>query len=316
MAAGFGLRCGFVAAGFSLRLQSTKMAETIARRLAPKRISGGFALAVFLAATCAGFMGLKLATDKVLRKKVPGSSIIYVPSGKFLKYATFGYSALAADLVYLWAIQYYGSYEIVDRFTYLDHIFAIIAELDPRYTDPYEIGSMIAGQEARNVPLALKILDRGAEKNPDMWLFDFEAGHIAQMQLKDFDLARKYYGKAMAVPGAPDLIKRLYASTTFKAQDYQTAWETWTEVLNTATEDRVKEIASNHLYQVKAAMDLEGLTGALGKFREKYGRFPSALDKLVQMGILPSLPKDMDDKAYVYDPATGAVRAPSVWWKR
>ena len=261
-------------------------------------------------------MGLKLQTDKVLRKKVPGSSIIYVPSGKFLKYATFGYSALAADLVYLWAIQYYSTYEIPDRFERLDHIFSIIAELDPRYTDPYEVGSLIAGQEAHDVPLAFKILGRGAEKNPDMWLFDFEAGHIAQIQLKDFDLARKYYGKAMAVPGAPDLIKRLYASSTFKTEDYQTAWETWTEVLNTATEDRVKEIASNHLYQVKSEMDINALKEAIGKFRVRFGRFPMDLSRLERIGIMPSLPKDLDDKDYVYDPATGEVKAPTVWWKR
>ena len=61
-------------------------------------------------AASAAFMGLKLETDKIERNKVPGSSIIYIPSGKFLKYATFGYSALAADFVYLWSIQYYGNY--------------------------------------------------------------------------------------------------------------------------------------------------------------------------------------------------------------
>lgn len=292
------------------------MPETMTRRIAPQRISGGFALTLFLLATCAGFMGLKLATDKVLRKKVPGSSIIYVPSGKFLKYATFGYSALAADLVYLWAIQYYGSYEIVDRFTYLDHIFAIIAELDPRYTDPYEIGAMIASQEARDVPLALKILDRGFAKNPDMWLFPFEAGHIAQMQLKDFDLARKYFGKAMVLPGAPDFTKRLYANAALKVTDYKTSWETWLEVYDTATDDRVKKIASNHLYQVRAEMDVNALKEAVAKFKEKYGRLPTALDQLVMTGILPSLPKDLDEKDYVYDPVTGDVKPPTMWWKR
>jgi hypothetical protein len=109
------------------------MHETIARPVASKRVSGGFALALFLLATGAGFMGLKLETDRVLREKVPGSSIIYVPSGKFLKFATFGYSALAADLVYLWAIQYYSSYEIPDWFERLDHIFSIIASSTPRH---------------------------------------------------------------------------------------------------------------------------------------------------------------------------------------
>jgi len=281
-----------------------------------KRISGGFALALFLVAACAAFMGLKLETDKVLRAKIPGSSIIYVPSGKFLKYATFGYSALAADMIYLWAIQYYSTYEIADRFTYLDHIFAIIAELDPRYTDPYEIGSMIAGQEARDIPLALRILDRGFAKNPDMWLFPFEAGHIAQRQLKDFDLARKYYEKAMVLPGAPDFTKRLYANAALKVTDYKTSWETWLEVYNTATDDRVKKIASNHLYQVKAEMDIDALKEAVAKFKEKYSRLPSALDQLVMTGILASLPKDLDGQDYVYDPATGDVKPPTMWWKR
>jgi len=285
-------------------------------RIAAKRISGTFLLGLFLLAACAGFMGLKLETDKILRKKIPGSSIIYVPSGKFLKYATFGYSGLAADLIYLWAIQYYSTYEIADRFTYLDHIFAIIAELDPRYTDPYEVGSMIAGQEARDIPLALRILDRGFAKNPDMWLFPFEAGHIAQRQLKDFDLARKYYEKAMVLPGAPDFTKRLYANAAFKVTDFKTSWETWLEVYNTATDDRVKKIASNHLYQVKAEMDIDALKEAIGKFRDRFGRFPADLSRLERLGIMPSLPKDLDGKDYIYDPATGDVKPPAVWWKR
>jgi len=286
------------------------------RRIAPRRLSGGFALGLFLVATCAGFMGLKLETDQVLREKVPGSSIIYIPSGKFLKYATFGYSALAADLVYLWAIQYYGSPEIVDRFAYLDHIFAIIAELDPRYADPYEIGSMIADREAGDIPLALAILDRGFAKNPDMWIFPFEAGHIAQTRLKDFDLAREYFGKAMVLPGAPDFTKRLYANAAFKVTDYATSWETWLEVYNTATDDRVKKIASNHLYQVRAEMDVNALKEAVAKFKERYGRLPAALDRLVATGLLSALPLDLDGRNYVYDPATGDVKAPSLWWKR
>ncbi|HEX2694106.1 MAG TPA: hypothetical protein VHP61_00005, partial [Acidobacteriota bacterium] len=167
-----------------------------------------------------------------------------------------------------------------------------------------------------DIPLALKILDRGFAKNPDMWLFPFEAGHIAQSQLKDFDLARKYFGEAMALPGAPDFIKRLYANAALKVTDYKTSWETWLEVYDTATDDRVKKIASNHLYQVRAEMDVDALKEAVAKFKDKYGRLPSALDQLVMTGILPSLPKDLDEKGYLYDPATGDVKAPSLWWKR
>jgi len=69
------------------------------------------------------FSWLKIQTDRVSRTRIPGSSIIYLPSGKYLKHLTFGYSSLVADIIYLWAIQYYGTYEIVDRFKYLEHIF-------------------------------------------------------------------------------------------------------------------------------------------------------------------------------------------------
>ncbi len=286
------------------------------RSLRARRGSGFPVLLLILLLSCGSFSGLKIKTDQILRKKIPGSSIIYIPSGKYLKVATFGYSSVFADLIYLWAIQYYSDYSIPDRFKYLDHIFSIIAELDPRYVDPYEIGALIAAAEAHDINLAFKILDSGLEKNPNQWIFPFEAGSFAQMAKKDFELARTYYKKAMDIKGSPDLIKRLYANAAFKTMDYKTSWETWLEVYNSAKEDWIKKIASNHLYQVKAAVDIQAIEQALAKFREKYGHNPSDLDELTKTGWLSSLPKDMDGKDYVYDPGTGEVRSATIPWKR
>ena len=270
-------------------------------------------LLVFL--LCGGIVSLKLAVEQIPRKKIPGASIIYLPSGKYLKYATFGYSSLAADLIYLWAIQYYTTYTIVDRFQNLEHIFSIIAELDPRYTDPYEIGALIAVTEASDLKLALKILDLGLAKNPDQWIFPFEAGHHAQ-RAGDYRTAREYYEKTMKIPGAPEIAKRLYAAAGFRVMDLEESWKTWLEVFNTARDERTKRIAGKHLYQVKAASDIILMNQAVGKFRERYGRLPAALEELVRVGLLVSLPKDLDGKDYIYNPKTGEIRAPSVWWKR
>jgi tetratricopeptide (TPR) repeat protein len=261
-------------------------------------------------------MALKVKTDHVLRKKVPGSSIIYLPTGKFLRYVTFGYSGLAADMIYLWAIQYYSDPAIVDRFQYLDHIFSIINELDPSYVDPYEIGALIAGQEAKDMKTAFKILDRGLEKNPDQWIFPFEAGHMAQMIMKDFNLAGEYFKKTMAIPGSPDFVKRLYANSLYKVADYKSSWETWFEIYNTAPDERVKKIASNHLYQVKAAVDTKSLSQAVANFKERFGLFPADLDELARAGFLTAIPKDLDGKDYVYEPKSGEVKAPTIPWKR
>jgi tetratricopeptide (TPR) repeat protein len=280
-----------------------------------RRGSASLVLVAMLFLLGAGIVCLKLAVERIPRKKIPGASIIYIPSGKYLKYATFGYSSLVADLIYIWAIQYYTTYTIVDRFQNLEHIFSIIAELDPRYADPYEIGALIAVTEAKDLSLAYKILDLGLAKNPDQWIFPFEAGHFAQ-RTGDFETARKYYEKTKDIPGVPDIAKRLYAAAGFKVSDLKESWETWLEVYNTATDRRTKKIAGKHLYQVKSVADISFLKEATRRFRERYRRPPAELDELVRFGIVPALPQDLDGKAYVYNPKTGEIKPPSVWWKR
>jgi tetratricopeptide (TPR) repeat protein len=272
-------------------------------------------LVAFMFLLCTAIVSLKLAVERIPRKKIPGASIIYIPSGKFLRYATFGYSSLVADLVYIWAIQYYTTYTIVDRFQNLEHIFSIIAELDPRYTDPYEVGALIAVNEAKDLGLAYKIMDLGLAKNPDQWIFPFEAGHFAQ-RAGDFETARKYYEKTKNIPGAPEIARRLYAAAGFKVSDLKESWETWLEVYNTAADERTKKIAGKHLYQVKSAVDTNLLKEAVQRFRERYQRLPAGLDELVRFGIVSALPQDLDGKEYVYNPKTGEITPPSIWWKR
>jgi tetratricopeptide (TPR) repeat protein len=273
-------------------------------------------LVIILLSSCALFMGLQTLTNRIPRASIPGASIIYIPSGKFLKYATFGYSSLAADMVYLWAIQYYSNYTIAERYDHLDHIFAIIAELDPRYLDPYEMGAIIAVYEARDPYLAFKVLDRGLEKNPDQWIFPYQAGHYAQMVMKDYELARKYYKRTMEIPDSPPIAKRLYANSAFKGMDYETAWQSWLEVFQTAEEERIKKIASNHLYQVKSAMDVKRIEDAIEEYKQKYGQNPPSLEHLVRGGLLDSLPQDLDGNDYLYDPEKGEVESQTKWWKR
>jgi len=273
-------------------------------------------LVAFLLASAGAFVALKAATDRIVRGKQPGASIIYVPSGKFLKYATFGYRALAADLLYLWAIQYYSTPTIDDRFDHLDHIFAIINELDPRFQDPYEVGALIAVQEARDLPAAFTILDRGAANNPDQWVYPFNAGHVALMTVKDYPLAEKYFEQTMKIPGAPDFVERLRANAMFKKGDLETSWQTWLDIYKRAPDERTKRIASNHLYNVKATIDGKALEAAAAKYRDRFGRFPADLETLVRTGFASELPKDLDGNDYLYDAATGKARTVTSPWKR
>ncbi len=262
------------------------------------------------------FSAVKAETDSIVREKLPGSSIIYVPSGKFLKFATFGYQGLAADLIYLWSIQYYSTPTIDDRFTHLEHIYSIIGELDPLYGDPFEIGALIAVNEAHDPKLALKILDLGSEKDPKNWVLPFNAGHIAMMTMKDYELAEKYFTRCMAIPGSPEFVPRLRANAQFRKGDVETAWKTWLDIYQKAPDERTRKIASNHLYNIKQTIDTGKLREAVAGYRARFGRFPAALDRLSGAGFIDTIPKDLDGRDYDYDPKTGEVKAPIIPWKR
>jgi hypothetical protein len=120
----------------------------------------------------------------------------------------------------------------------------------------------------------------------------------------------------MAIPGAPEIAKRLYAAAGYKVMDLKESWETWLEVYKTAGDERTKKIAGKHLYQVKAAADTNLLKEGVRRFGEKYRQLPADLEEMVRFGIFSSLPKDLDGKDYIYNPSTGEIKAPSVWWKR
>ncbi len=273
-------------------------------------------LAFLFIASGSAMVALKLENEAVARARVPGSSIKYLPSGRYLKYTSLGYSSLLADVIYVWAIQYYSDPAISDRFDHLDHIFGVIAELDPHYSEPYLVGALIAAYEARNPRLALKILNRAMAKNPGDWLYPFEAGHYAQMFLKDYEIAQKYFKRAMDIKGAPDIAKRLYANAAFRTDDYDTAMKTWLEVYQTAPDDRIRKIASNHLYEVKSAVDIKRINQAVAGFLERFRRRPMNLQQLVRAGLLESVPRDLDGQDYVYHPQTGAVTTAVIPWKR
>ncbi|NOR14916.1 MAG: hypothetical protein GQ544_04365 [Candidatus Aminicenantes bacterium] len=270
---------------------------------------------ILLVLSSAAFLGLRLKLDAIPRAEVPGASILYVPSGKFLQYASFGNSSLMADLIYLWSIQYFSNTQVLDRADHLEHVYSIISELDPKYLDPYQIGALIAISEAKDLGKALRILELGWEKNPDQWILPLEAGHYAEFLLKDYDLARKYYLIAMKIEGVPDFVERKVAASTYELGDYKAALQHWLEIYEGTDDQRIKSIANNHIYRTKAALDIETLGKALQIYKERFRTLPRDLKQLVTAGILPALPQDLDGEEYAYDPQTGEVTA-KTWWKR
>ncbi len=245
------------------------------------------------------------------------SAFVSMPSGKTLKTLSFGYHNLAADLLFIWSIQFYSSYQITNRFDFLERVYDTITDITPQYKEPYIIGSLIMAMEARDIPMALRLLDKGSERNPGEYMFDQEAGFYCYKYLKDFARAEQYYNRAAAQPGAPAYIKRMKAHLVYMRDDPKLAQQMWLDIYRNADDTLTRDSAINHLYQIKAESDLPRLKEKIAEFRQKFGRLPGELSELARARLVREVPKDFAGLDYIYDPRQGTVTAQRIFrWKK
>jgi tetratricopeptide (TPR) repeat protein len=248
---------------------------------------------------------------KNIRASTPDAGLLYLPSGKYLKVAVLGFDNLAADLLYLWSIQFYGDKRIVSRYQYLEHIYGIITDLDPAYIDAYVIGALIIGLEGQDVETALRILDKGMAANPDKWIFAANAGYFAWLDLHDYRLASAYFQKASQIESCPPPIRRLFGVMLEKAGDTRSSLEFWKEIYKTSDDKDTRRIARRFIRKLTINLDIETLTGVLNLYKKNMGRAPVSWQEMIQAGLLRAVPLNPDGDAYRYNAITEKIEDPS-----
>ena len=95
------------------------------------------------------------------------------------------------------------------------------------------------------------------------------------------------------------------------------AWDLWMDMYKNAKNQLEKDASFNHLYQIKYEMDKKLLESTAAQFKERFGRLPAQLDELLEYGLLKAIPVDFAGRSYIYNPATGKIRARKVYkWKK
>jgi hypothetical protein len=245
------------------------------------------------------------------------NTFVILPPGKTLRVISFGYRNLVADMLFIWSIQFYSSYYLANRYDYIEHIFNTITDLTPHYTEPYIVGAWIMALEAKELRMAVRLLQKGSENNKDDYIFDYEAGYYAFENLKDYKLAEKLFKKAGERRNAPPAIKRSWAHLVYMKDDLEFAWNLWADIYKNAATRLEKDAAYNHLYQVKYEMDKKFLEAKVESYKKKYRRYPGELAELKRTGIITGVPRDFGGSDYIYNPATGKLKAKKVFrWKK
>lgn len=242
----------------------------------------------------------RLRLEAAGEKRLP-ASLLYLPKGPFLRAMAVGHEEVLADLLYIWSIQYYSTYDEKARYDYLDQVFrGAITELDPRFTEVYLVGALIMTLEAGRRDMAMQLYDKGLEKMPDNWEIAYWAGWECY-NARDFRGAREYWARAAAMPEAPHQLTRLAAKMLEKAGDETAAITEYRRILESTTDEHTRKVVQGWIDRAWTEKGLRVLREGIERYRNARGHCPPELESLVRAGFLRALPLTPSGKPFYYE---------------
>ena len=157
---------------------------------------------------------------------VRAEELSYLPKGEYLKLAVLGYRQLAADLIWLKAVQHLGE-KHQTRAGYLSayHAVDVLTDVDPTFVFAYQAAGTVLGVWAGLPRESIALLTKGMRHHPEAWQLPFYVGYDYFYELHDPVMAARYFRMASVLPGAPDYLPRLAARMTVEVGDPQAALE-------------------------------------------------------------------------------------------
>ncbi len=238
---------------------------------------------------------------------------IYISSPDALRRLTVGFNALAADLYWIRAIQYYGGTKrrlaalppspeppasLADRSDYrqLYELLDITTSLDPRFNIAYRFGAIFLAEAypagSGRPDLALELLQKGLRFRPDKWQYMEDIGFVYYWYLNDYRRAGEAFVRASDMPGAPNWLKPLAATTMAVGGDRQTSRAMWLSILQTADVDWLRVQAERRLLQLRALDDIDELQRRADAYAKRTGEAAGDWAPLIRAGLLRGAPAD------------------------
>ena len=251
---------------------------------------------------------------------------LYITSGKTLRRLTVGYSALAADLYWIRAIQYDGAVRLrlekgprspsepgtaapID-YTLLYPLLDLTTTLDPLFNIAYRFGSIFLAETypggAGRPDLAIALLEKGLAARPDKWEYMQDIGFVHYWWRHDFRAAAGWFDKASRVDGAPWFLKSLAATTLAEGGDRRSSRTMWEAIRESAEIEWLRNDAERRLLQLDAADFIDQVQAEVDRARTA-GVPIDGWQSLVRAGAVRGVPVDPTRTPLELD-ASGTVR--------
>lgn len=269
----------------------------------------GWALAgALLCVLCGSAIGVLTVVERQRPAIVRAEELSYLPQGKYLKVAVLGYRHLAADLIWLRAVQYFGVKEqTAEGYRWAYHAVDVLTDLDPTFVYAYQMAGTILGVWAKLPQESVDILAKGMVHNPEVWQLPFFLGYDYFYELHDPVSAAKFFRLASMLPGAPEYLPKLAARMTIEAGDPKAALEFLQRLYQQVQDPRLREGLERRIREVIAERDIRFLEEGIRRYRARYGKLPGSLEALVTGGIIARVPDDPLGGLYQVNPSDGTV---------
>ena len=255
------------------------------------------AVAIAALVLLAGAVELQAVRERSYPPSPADEAALYLRSGPALRRLTIAYNALAADVYWIRAIQYYGGAKrrleatlLVappppmlaappDDYDLLYPLLDITTTLDPRFNIAYRFGAVFLAEPfpggAGRPDLAIALLQKGLRERPDKWEYMEDIGFVHYWYVHDYQAASAWFQKASEVPNAPWWLRSLAATTLAQGGDRQSSRTMWRAILQSAEIDWLKNDARRRLTQLDVLDAIDELQRRVDAYARSHGAPPT-----------------------------------------
>jgi hypothetical protein len=194
------------------------------------------------------------------------------PATLAVKMSALGYSHFAADMMWLAAIQYYGTTrnERDGHFRLLVPFLERVVALDPLFEYAYRFGGVAAvGSKGENVERANALLLQGAKARPDIWRIPYiRASNCLQFTGDKVCMAQGFTAAAR-LPDSPPwmgLLASRYLSDETRPSE---VFDLLARLAENTDDPMLRLRVEERLGDLQVVADLKAISAAIERFRQR-----------------------------------------------
>jgi hypothetical protein len=283
--------------------------------MAGRDVARGVGVAAVGSALLAAAIQVQAARERAYPAPDVEPDAVVLTSGAVRQLAG-AHRALAADVYWIRAIQYYGgakrriaerppvpepppllvAVDVPPEYSQLYALLDITTTLDPLFEIAYRFGAIFLAEAypngAGSSELAVRLLEKGLRAQPDKWEYMEDIGFVYYWYEHDFRQASAWFEKASNVPGAPVWLKGLSATTLARGGDRESSRLMWQSIRDSSDVEWMRGTAERVLAQFDALDRIEEVQARLDDFARGSRSRPADWAAAVRAGVFPGIPVD------------------------